>query len=346
MSAEVCRILICEDSPTYAEALTRFLEEDSDLSVVARCQTGEHAAAQLARVDPDLVIMDIELPGLDGIQITRRMMASRPVPVLVLSANAGKRGSRVGLAALAAGAVDARSKGDVPIQDPSGARAVAFRRYVKRLAAARVDGRIRGRDLLPAVPHSSPRRTSVIGLAASTGGPPALRTVLGSLPADFPVPIVVVQHIAQGFLAGLVDWLDGQVAVPVAMASDRLVLGPGVWMAPEGAHLVVGPGLIARLDHQTVAGYHRPAADVLFVSLASAAGTDAAAAVLTGMGSDGAEGVAALRAAGGLTIAQDQASSLIYGMPRAAAEFGAERILPLTDIGPALRRLAPARRTV
>ena len=346
MSAAPCRILLCEDSPTYAEALTRFLEEDSDLSVVARSRTGEHAAAQLVRLDPDLVIMDIELPGLDGIQTTRRMMASRPVPVLVLSAHAGTRGSRVGLAALAAGAVDARSKSDVPIQDPCGARAVAFRRYVKRLAAARVDGRSRGGAPRLASPHASPRQISVIGLAASTGGPPALQTVLGSLPADFPIPIVVVQHIAKGFLAGLVEWLNGQVAVPVTMASDGDVLGPGVWMAPEGAHLVVGAGLTARLDRHTVAGYHRPAADVLFASLASAAGTEAAAVVLTGMGNDGAEGVAALRAAGGLTIAQDEASSLIYGMPRAAAESGAERILPLTDIGPALRRVAPMRRTV
>jgi len=346
MNPHVCRILLCEDSRTYAEALTRFLERDADLSVVARCETGEDAAAHVWRVQPDLVIMDIELPGLDGIETTRRMMASRPVPVLVLSAHAGHRGSRVALAALAAGAVDARSKSDVPIQDPAGARAVAFRRYVKRLAAARVDGKRRGGDRVPAVRRSAQRSISAIGVAASTGGPPALRTVLGSLPADFPIPIVVVQHIAEGFLAGLVSWLDSQVALPVAMADGGVVLGPGVWMAPEGAHLVVGSGLTARLDRQTVSGYHRPAADVLFASLASVADTEAAAVVLTGMGNDGAEGVAALRAAGGLTIAQDQASSLIYGMPRAAAEFGAERILPLSEIGPALRRLSPTRRTV
>jgi two-component system chemotaxis response regulator CheB len=344
---EVCRILVCEDSISYAEGLTRFLEQDSDLSVVARCQTGEQAAARLALVDPDLVIMDIGLPGIDGIEATHRLMASGPVPVLVLSALTGKRGSRVALAALAAGAVDARSKSEVPLQDPAGARAVAFRRYIKRLAAARVDGRSRAGQDAEAVPRPRPARSvSAIGLAASTGGPPALQAVLGSLPADFSVPIVVVQHIADGFLGGLVRWLDGQVALPVRMAGAGVALGPGAWMAPEGAHLVVEDGLTARLDHQTVSGYHRPAADVLFASLASAAGAGAVAVVLTGMGSDGAEGAAAVRASGGLTIAQDQASSVVYGMPRAAAELGAERVLPLADIGPALRQLSPAKRRV
>ena len=344
---EVCRILLCEDSISYAEGLTRFLEQDSDLSVVARCLTGEQAAARLPLVDPDLVIMDIELPGMNGIEATQRLMAARPVPVLVLSSHTSERGSQVALAALAAGAVDARSKSEVPLQDPVGARAVAFRRYIKRLAAARVDGRRRAGRLAEAAPRPRPARSvSAIGLATSTGGPPALQAVLGSLPADFSVPIVVVQHIASGFLEGLVRWLNGEVALPVRMAGEGVALGPGAWMAPEGAHLVVEDGLTTRLDRQTVSGYHRPAADVLFVSLASAAGADAVAVVLTGMGSDGAEGLAAVRAAGGLTIAQDEASSVVYGMPRAAAELGAERVLPLTDIGPALRRLAPAKRGV
>jgi two-component system chemotaxis response regulator CheB len=343
-SREVCRILLCEDSRTYAEGLTRFLEQDSDLRVVARCHTAEQAAARLASVAPDLVIMDIELPGMDGIEATHRIMATGPVPVLVLSAHTGRRGSQVALAALAAGAVDARSKREVPLQDPAGARAIAFRRYVKRLAAARVDGRRPAVHRAEAEPRSKPARSvSAIGVAASTGGPPALRAVLGSLPADFSVPIVVVQHIARGFLGELVHWLDGQVALPVRTAGNGVALGPGAWMAPEDAHLVVEDGLTTRLDRHTVSGYHRPAADVLFASLASAAGPDAAAVVLTGMGSDGAEGAAAVRACGGLTIAQDQASSVVYGMPRAAAELGAERVLPLSEIGPALSRLSPAK---
>lgn len=341
-SDELCRILLCEDSRSYAEGLTRFLEQDFDLRVVARCHTGEQAVARLASAAPDLVIMDLELPGMDGIEATRRLMATGPVPVLVLSAHTGRRGSQVALAALAAGAVDARSKSDVPLQDPAGARAVAFRRYVKRLGAARVNGRMRLGDRAAAEPRPKPvGSAAAIGIAASTGGPPALRAVLGSLPADFSVPIVIVQHIARGFLGELVHWLDGQVALPVRTAGDGVALGPGAWMAPEEAHLVVEDGLTTRLDRHTVSGYHRPAADILFASLASAAGRHATAVVLTGMGSDGAEGAMAVRASGGLTIAQDQASSVVYGMPRAAAELGAERVLSLSEIGPALSRLAP-----
>lgn len=341
-SREVCRILLCEDSPSVAEALTRFLEQDSDLSVAARCQTGEQVSSRIQLVKPDLVIMDVELPGIDGIEATRRLMATTPVPVLVLSAHTGGRGSQMALAALAAGALDVRSKGEVPLDDPTGARAVAFRRYVKRLGAARIPGGGARRGAVMRPPGRA-RRATAIGVAASTGGPQALQSVLRALPGDFPIPIMVVQHIADGFLGGLVDWLDAQAALPVMMAENGVELRPGAWLAPEGAHLVVEDGHM-RLDRHTVTGYHRPAADVLFASMASALGGGAVAVVLTGMGSDGAEGVAALTASGGLTIAQDEATSAVYGMPRAAAASGAERVLPLAEIGPALSRLAPARR--
>lgn len=342
MSADtpVCRILLCEDSLTFATGLTRFLECDADLKVAARCASAEEALAQLGRVKPDLVVMDIELPGIDGVEATRRIMAARPVPVLILSGNA-PRGSQQAVVALASGAVDVRSKDEVPIRDPGGARAIAFRRYVKRLAAARVAPRAR-RPATASRPKSG-RSAAIIGVAASTGGPPALRSLLAALPADFPIPVVVVQHIATGFLDGLIRWLDAEVELPVKLASEMTRFGPGAWIAPEGAHLVVEPGLVARHDRHTVAGYHRPAADVLFASLASTAGADAVAVVLTGLGNDGAEGASVVRRAGGLTIAQDEASSVVHGMPRAAAELGADEVLPLAQIGPMLKQLSVAR---
>jgi two-component system chemotaxis response regulator CheB len=169
----------------------------------------------------------------------------------------------------------------------------------------------------------------------------ALEVVLAGLPAGFAVPILVVQHIASGFLDGLVDWLDDRVALPVARAFDGSSAAPGVWFAPEGVHLVLDDRMHTRFDTQSVAGYHRPAADVLLCSVARVARQQAVSVVLTGMGSDGASGTAAIRGAGGLTIAQDRASSLIYGMPRAAAEAGAEIVLPLDAIGATLSRLLP-----
>lgn len=344
-SQEVCRILLCEDSLVYATALARFLEQDPDLRVVARCVSGEEAMERVPSVRPDLVIMDVELPGIDGVEATRRLMASRPVPVLVISAHTA-RGSHRSLAALAAGAADARPKSDVPLQDPTGARAVAFRRYVKRLSAATIARRTSAQHAASRPPRpwtGAEGPASVIGIAASTGGPPALRTVLAALPREFPLPIVVVQHIADGFLGGLIRWLDGEVPLPVGLAREGAVLGPGVWVAPDDAHVVAERDLVIRLDRETVAGYHRPAADILFVSLASAAGARATGVVLTGMGSDGAEGAAVIARCGGLTIAQDEPSSTVYGMPREAARLAGSRVLPLAAIGPTLRQLARAR---
>lgn len=341
---DVTRILVCEDSRTFAEALARFIEQDPDLRVVGRAASGAAALAMVSRTDPDLVLMDLELEDGDGTNAVRQIMERYPRPVLVLSAHT-PRGSRRAAAALAAGAVDAISKADVSFTDPLRPRAVAFRRQLKRLSHASVAGRrrpVRG-DTAGGAGGAIGRRASVIAVAASTGGPLALEAVLSGLPAGFHVPVLVVQHIATGFLDGLVDWLDDRAALPVGRARDGSLVGPGVWFAPEGAHLVLDDEMRTRFDSQSVAGYHKPAADVLLSSVARVAGKEAVSVVLTGMGSDGAEGTAAVRGAGGLTIAQDRPSSVIYGMPRAAAEAGAELVLPLDAIGPALSRLVAGR---
>lgn len=340
-SDDTCRILLCEDSLTFVQGLTDFLERDPELRVVAHCLTGEEAAGRLAKTEPDLVIMDIALPGIDGVEATRRIKATRPVPVLVLSAHT-RRGSQVALAALGAGAIDVRSKEDVTFRHPTGARAVAFRRYVKRLARLGVAG---GRDIrgpaTNAAASEQSRSISVICVAASAGGPPALRAVLQSLPADFPVPIMVVQQIAAGFLDPLIEWLDGQVALPVRPARDATALSPGVWIAPDGAHLLIEEGPVTTLDTEVVPGYQQPAADFLFVSAASTVGAGSVAIVLTAMDKDAADGIAAVRRCGGLTIAQDDTAAVVDGLP-AAAHVDAELVLPLADIGPALSRLSPA----
>jgi two-component system chemotaxis response regulator CheB len=186
------------------------------------------------------------------------------------------------------------------------------------------------------------RRASVVAICASTGGPPALGAVLSELPEDYPLPVLVVQHMSPGFLDGLIAWLDSRVRLPVRRSADGEPARPGVWFAPEGAHLVLDESRRMVHDAESISGYHRPAADMLFTSMAATAGRRAVSVVLTGMGSDGAEGTGAVRGAGGLTIAQDRDTSAIFGMPRAAAEHGAELILPLQEIGRALRRLGTA----
>jgi two-component system chemotaxis response regulator CheB len=337
--AGTTRVLVCEDSTTYAAALRRVLQQDKTIEVVSICTTAEAAIAALPGVAPDLVTMDIELPGMSGLEAIEEIMSTSPVPILLISSFTG-RGSVKAAAALAAGALEVVSKDDLDLRDPAAMTAVAFRRRVQLLAGARVIKHPRAQLRQPGEATPIRRRpVEVIGIVASTGGPQALSTVLAGLPGDFRVPLLVVQHIAVGFTAGLAVWLDEAVPLAVELARAGDPLGPGAWIAPDDAHLFVRPDATLMLDRHTDAGPHRPSGDVLLRSLADFAGVAAVGVILSGMGADGAAGVAAIRAAGGTTIAQDEESSAIYGMPRAAAEHGAELVLPITAIAPALLEL-------
>jgi two-component system chemotaxis response regulator CheB len=338
------RILVCEDSATYARSLSKFLQGGSGLEVVGVCETGEEALEQLPRLKPDLVTMDLELPGMGGLRTIEEMMRSQPVPIVVLSAHA-RRGSEKAAAALAAGALEALPKTHVRLDDPDGPAAVALRHRLRRLALARVNhGTEPQAPDLPVLPDSPPVEASVIGVCASTGGPRALEEVLVGLPADFPLPVLVVQHMAEGFIDGLIRWLDQRAALPVRVAGDGERARPGIWFAPDDAHLLLEPSMRLTLDRETVDGAHRPSADLLLASIAKAAGPGAVGVVLTGMGRDGAEGAGAIRRAGGYVIAQDEDSSAVFGMPKAAAEAGAEFVLPPAGIGRLLRRIRVAER--
>jgi two-component system, chemotaxis family, protein-glutamate methylesterase/glutaminase len=337
--AGTTRVLVCEDSTTYAAALRRVLQQDKTIEVVSICTSAEAAIAALPGVAPDLVTMDIELPGMSGLEAVERIMSTSPVPILVISSFT-RRGSVKAAAALAAGALEVVSKDDLDLRDPVATASVAFRRRVQLLAGARVIKHPRAQLRQPGdLGPITSRPVEAIGIVASTGGPQALSTVLAGLPPDFRVPLLVVQHIAVGFTEGLAVWLDEAVPLSVKLARAGDPLGPGVWIAPDGAHLFVRPDRTLMLDRHTVAGPHRPSGDVLLRSLAAFAKAAAVGVILSGMGADGAAGVAAIRAAGGVTIAQDEESSAIYGMPRAAAEHGAELVLPITEIAPALLEL-------
>jgi two-component system, chemotaxis family, protein-glutamate methylesterase/glutaminase len=328
-------MLICDGSHRYATRLQRVLEHDGDITVAAICATAEEAIAALPRVKPDVVTMDVELPGMDGLAAIEEIMSRRPLPILVISADAGST-SRKAAAALAAGALEAISKDDLDLDDPGGAAAATFRERARLLSHAQVIRHPRARLRQTPERQRPGRRASVIGICGSTGGPYALARLLGDLPADYPIPILVVQHISAGFTEGLVHWLDQSVSLPVRMAADGMPASPGAWIAPDGAHLKLAPTGRLLLDRRTAAGHHCPSGDVLLESIAEVAGEKGVAVVLSGMGSDGARGAGAVRRRGGLAIAQDEESSAIFGMPRVAIDFGAQLVLSPADIAACL----------
>jgi two-component system, chemotaxis family, protein-glutamate methylesterase/glutaminase len=335
------RVLICEDSPLFALALRRVLEHDGDIAVVGVCSTAEQAIAELHRLKPDLITMDIELPGMKGLQAVERIMTLSPTPTLVLSSHVGRKSTDTA-AALAVGAIDAIAKEDVALRAPDSADGAAFRRRIKILSRARV---VRLARPEPPRRREKPGRlpaVSVVAICSSTGGPPMLKRLLEGLPATYPIPILVVQHMAAGFTESLALWLDRAIQLSVRTAEDGARLGPGVWIAPEGYHLTVNGGGRIALDDRDHPGPHRPSGDVLLSSVATSLGRWAAAIVLTGMGRDGANGAAAVKAAGGIAIAQDEASCVIYGMPKAAVDAGVEIVLTPEEIAEALKSLKHA----
>ncbi len=336
IGAQRTRVLVCDGSPAYADALRRLLEHDGDIAVTCTHESAESAIAAIPRALPDLVTMDVKLPGIDGLEAVGQIMSAHPVPILVLSAEIGS--GPLADAALAAGALETMPKHDLDVYKPESPAAIRLRKRAKVLARVPVirHPRTRLQRSAQARRRAEPRAIGAIGICASTGGPQALAKLLSALPRDFPVPVLVVQHISPGFTEGFAHWLDGAVPLDVKLAGSGSPAPHGVWLAPEDAHLVLDADGLLDLDRRSVVGHHRPSGDVLLRSLAERLGSAAAGVVLSGMGNDGAEGIAAIRAAGGMTIAQDEATSIIYGMPRRAAERGAELVLGLDEIAPAL----------
>lgn len=332
------RVLICEDSTAYATALSRFLEWDGEIEVVGIAASGEQAIADVKRLRPQLLTLDMQLPGISGLEVVEALMSDAPLPIVILSAHVDK-GSERAAQALAAGALEALPKDKLRLDQPDDMWAQAMRSRLRRLSSMRLGAAVKpASETAESKVEVRTRVARAVAIGASTGGPPALETILGSLPPEFPIPVLVVQHMAAGFIDGFAAWLDKKVAIPVAVAVDGDEAGPGVWFAPDGAHLLLDGSLRFELDSVTP-GPHRPSADPLLRSLAAACGGEGVGVVLTGMGRDGAEGAAALHAAGGLVIAQNEASSVVYGMPKAAAEAGADLLLPPHGIGRALRAL-------
>lgn len=336
------RVLVVDDSLVAREMLKHILGSDAGIEVIGTATDGSEAVEMTAALRPDLVTMDIHMPRMDGIEATERIMAYTPTPVLVVSSSVYGEGVGRAFDALAYGALDVVLK-PAP-RDWAGLDDIArdLVRRVQMLSQVRVITHVRGRSAgrRASAARSEPRSGSVVAIGASTGGPSALREVLGGLPEGLPAPILVAQHIADGFIPGLVEWLDGACAIRVRVAEDGCALVPGTaYLAPTGRDLRFDGGA-ARLADPAKGQVHAPSADVLFESVVRSRGHDSVGVLLTGMGADGARGLRALRDAGAATIAQDEATSVVFGMPRAAIELGAAgRVLPLGDIAGAIAAL-------
>ncbi|MCY1145550.1 chemotaxis-specific protein-glutamate methyltransferase CheB [Actinoplanes sp. Pm04-4] len=352
------RVLLVEDSATMRHHLRESLASDPELQVVGEATDGGDAVEMVARLRPDVVTMDMMLPTMSGLVATEHIMAEHPTPILVVS-SADRRELFSTYNALAAGAVDVLEKprGDATDAD-WGRRLCAAVRLVSRIRVithprARLDGRGRSRVEPPAPPPPTPAAppsidaVRAVALGASTGGPGALTDLLRALPAGFLPPVLCVQHIAasEPFAVAFSDWLAGQTGRDVSYARDRTPLAAltgRVVLAPPDRHLVVRDGMV-RVTDGPPRHSCRPSVDVLFESVAAEYGPMAAGCLLTGMGRDGAEGLLTMRSRGAVTFAQDEASCVVYGMPREAALLGAAAyVLPPARIAARLAELQPA----
>ncbi len=347
-------VVVVDDSPVQRRFVRAAVEADPDLTVIGEARNGKEAVALVARLRPAAVLMDLELPVMSGIEAIERIMAASPTPILVYSAHVAGVESANALEALAAGAVDVLAKPGPEDVGSLDDYAHQLRRRLKVAARIRVITHPRGKLRTQALagPHPDPewgpesaeaqQGVSLIVIGASTGGPQALHTLLKGLPADLTQAVLVVQHMAEGFIPGLVSWLDQLVPLSVRVGGGGRRLLPGtVTIAPSGSNLLVLDDRLRVLCPPPEAGqFHVPGIDQCFRSVADVLGPDAIGVLLTGMGRDGAAGLKAMRDRGAATLGQDEASSTVYGMPQAAIALDAvERQLPIGQMAPTLLSL-------
>jgi two-component system chemotaxis response regulator CheB len=349
------RVLIIEDSAVVREFLQHIIASDPRLEVAAAVESAEEALRVFEQTAPDVVSMDIRLPGMNGFEATRRIMSENPTPIVVVSASVESEDLKIAIGALQAGAL-------AVVEKPVGTTHADYETLAHRLCTQlaimsqvkvvrqRSNGTRNGsvastaRKRLPeAVPTPHNGAFHTLGIVASTGGPNALVPLLTGLGQNFPLPILLVQHITASFLDGFVSWLDSVCPLSVVIANDGEAPVAGrVYMAPVDRHLRLEPGCL-RVDTGIPVCAQRPSGTVLFQSMARSSGCYSIGVLLTGMGEDGAEGLLELRNAGGFTIAEHESTAVVYGMPGVGARLGAVcETLPITAIAPRLLQLTSA----
>jgi two-component system chemotaxis response regulator CheB len=342
------KVLIVEDSPVAREFLTYILTSDPAIQVVGTANNGVEALEALRRYKPDVITMDIHMPMMDGFEATRRIMETTPIPIVIVSGSSGTMEVASTFKAIEAGAL-------AVVRRPAGINHQEFEaasreliRTVKLMSEIKVVKRIprvaRPPAAVPmpmALPPQGTGAIRAIAIGASTGGPPVLQQILAGLPQGFPVPVLIVQHISLGFVKGFTEWLSNASRFPVRVAvhGERLIPGHG-YVAPDGFHMGLESGLQIALNSLPPENGLRPSVSHLFRSVAQVLGPAAIGVLLTGMGRDGAEELKVLKETGAVTIVQDQASSVVNGMPGEAIKLGAAtHVLPPEGIAALLTGL-------
>jgi len=327
------KVLVVEDSPVVRELLSHILSSDPGMEVVGTACNGEEALEAVERFKPDIITMDVQMPKMNGFDAARRIMETTPTPIVVVSGSLEPQEVSTTFRALESGALAVVRKppgmGHPDHAESSSelirtVKAMSEVKVVRRWArATRVPVAAAAPSVIEAEVKPSPVAIKLIAIGASTGGPLALQAILAELPADFSAPIAVVQHIAPGFIRGFVEWLDRSTKLSVGIATHGEKLLPGrVYLAPDGSQMLVGnPGRILLTSDEPENGL-RPSVSSLFRSVAHAYGQRAIGILLTGMGKDGAEELALMKQMGSITIAQDEESSVVYGMPKEATRMG------------------------
>jgi len=348
------RVLIVDDSATLRRLIRAILESDPELEVVGEARDGEEAIALCRRLQPDIVTTDIQMPKLDGYEVICNIMAESPRPIVVLTSSMSDRELGISFKAVEAGALMVIGKPHgLPGKDPdadrlidevklmSQVKVVGRRRELRKEAARAVPGQIPDQPRRSARGGTDPEPLRLIAIGASTGGPLALRVILAGLQPELSPPIVAVQHISPGFVHGMARWLDNTTPFSVKVAGNGAPLQPGaVCLAPDDKHLLVSDSGVGWFSDSPPVDGHRPSATALLKSVAQTYGPAAVGVLLTGMGKDGARGLKTLRDAGARTIAQDEATCVVFGMPGEAIALGAaQEVLPLDRIAARLTEL-------
>jgi two-component system chemotaxis response regulator CheB len=346
MTAEKIKVLVADDSPLTRMLLVQLLNSDPGIQVIGAVNDGQSALdfLEAGNQRPDVVIMDMHMPRLDGFEATRRIMETRPLPIIICTATADPKEVAIAFRSMEAGAVACVAK---PV-----ALGVDFERCrqnllqtVRLMSEVKVVRRWSRSRSAPAAtgPMPLPSRVArpgirLIGIGASTGGPPVLQTILWGLPKDFAVPLLIVQHIARGFLPGMVEWLSQTTSLRVQIAEYGVVPLPGhAYVAPDDLHLGIAASGRIMLSREEPESGLRPSVSYLFRTLANYCGAGAVGVLLTGMGKDGAVELKQMKDRGAMTIAQDRDSSIVHGMPGEAIQLGAAgQVLPADQIAGAL----------